>query len=106
MTGHKYDKGKPPIWKGLLAYFPRALQSVAEVSAVGAAKYAWNDWLNVPDGHGRYTDALGRHLLQESITAIDDETGCLHAAHIAWNALARLELMLLVKAKKCAKTKS
>ena len=106
MTGHKYDNGKPPVCRGLLAYFPRALLAVTQVSDVGAKKYAWNDWFNVPEGEVRYSDALGRHLLQEQIMPADLETGCLHAAHIAWNALARLELMLLAKDKKCAKNKS
>ena len=39
-----------------------------------------------------YTDALYRHLLAESPD--DPDTGLLHAAHAAWNALARLELLL------------
>jgi hypothetical protein len=36
-----------------------------------------------------------RHLLAEAETDIDPESGLLHAAHAAWSALARLELMLM-----------
>jgi len=96
-SGVKYDKDKTPIVRGVLQYFPRALAAIAEVSAAGAEKYAWDGWRTVPDGVIRYTDALGRHLLAESFGPIDDGpggTGCLHASQVAWNALARLELML------------
>jgi hypothetical protein len=94
-AGSKLDAGKPPIVRGTIAYFPRALAAVAGVSAFGAAKYTWGGWESVPDGVQRYTDALGRHLVGESIDGpTDPETGLLHAAQTAWNALARLELML------------
>lgn len=90
----KDDQGKPPIFRGVLNYFPRALAAVAEVSDLGAKKYAWGGWRGVKDGFNRYTDGLGRHLLGEAIRERDTETGLLEAAHAAWNALARLELKL------------
>ncbi len=93
-AGVKYDADKVPVVRGAFHYFPRALTAVARVSAAGANKYTWKGWETVPDGATRYTDALGRHLLAETETPIDEETGCLHAAQVAWNALARLELML------------
>jgi len=93
--GAKLDAGKAPISQGVLQYFPRALREVSLVSLAGARKYAWKGWEKVPDGVSRYSDALGRHLLAEEIDGpIDADTGMLHAAQIAWNALARLELML------------
>lgn len=97
--GVKDDTEKSPVTRGVLQYFPRALEEVAKVSAAGAKKYAWNGWKTVPDGITRYSDALGRHLLAEAQSAYDDGpdgTGCLHAAQVAWNALARLELILRV----------
>lgn len=97
--GVKFDTEKSPVTRGVLQYFPRALEEVAKVSAAGAKKYAWNGWETVPDGITRYSDALGRHLLAEAQSAYDDGpdgTGCLHAAQVAWNALARLELILRV----------
>jgi len=93
--GAKLDAGKSPVMRGAIQYFPRALAAVADVSLHGATKYAWKGWESVPDGVARYSDALGRHLVLEAAQGpIDPETGLAHAAQVAWNALARLELML------------
>ena len=93
--GAKADAGKSPVMQGCLHYFPRALLEVAKVSFKGAQKYSWKGWERVPDGPTRYGDALSRHILAEAIEgARDTDTGELHAAQIAWNALARLELIL------------
>ena len=91
--GAKLDAGKPPVVRGALHYFPNALRAVAEVSAIGAEKYAWGSWLHVPDGAQRYFEALGRHVLAEATEKLDPDTEKRHAAHAAWNALARLELL-------------
>jgi hypothetical protein len=95
-AGAKLDAGKAPVLRGAFQYFPRALEHVARVSAKGAAKYAWNGWEDVPDGFNRYSDAMGRHILKEITEGDYDiaDTGELHAAQVAWNALARLELKL------------
>lgn len=94
----KYDGGKAPIYRGCLSYFPRAVAAVAAVSAFGASKYAWKGWENVPDGFNRYSDALVRHLAYEGQgEVLDPDSGLHHAAHTAWNALARLELLLKEK---------
>ncbi len=93
--GSKLDAGKAPIYRGLLSYFPRAVEAVALVSAFGADKYTWGGWRTVPDGVNRYSDGLVRHLGKEGAgEVLDPDSGHLHAAHTAWNALARLELML------------
>lgn len=93
--GVKYDGGKPAIFRGALGYFPRAIEAVAEISTFGARKYAWKGWESVPDGFNRYSDALVRHLAEEGKGEIlDPDSGLLHAAHTAWNALARLELLI------------
>ncbi|MFJ1257877.1 dATP/dGTP diphosphohydrolase domain-containing protein [Cupriavidus sp. CuC1] len=93
--GAKLDAGKAPVRRGLLEYFPRACMAVAQVSASGAAKYAWNGWEQVPNGVDRYGDAEARHICKAAIEGpVDADYGHLHAAHEAWNALARLELLL------------
>src|SRR3990167_2288915 len=92
--GAKLDAGKSCVWRCLFDYFPRACLDVASVSSRGAAKYAWKGWESVPDGVARYSDALGRHILNESIEGPYDKDGFLHKAQIAWNALAALELYL------------
>ena len=88
--GAKLDQGK--ILAAVLGDFSRALTAVAEVGTMGAKKYTRGGWQSVDNGIERYTDALWRHLLKERQTPLDDESGLKHAAHMAWNALARLEL--------------
>lgn len=91
--GAKLDAGKPMA--SLLLDMSRALKAVAEVGTFGARKYTRGGWLEVPNGKERYTDALLRHLLEESSSTTDKDSGLRHAAHAAWNALARLELELI-----------
>lgn len=94
-SGCKLDAGKPALFRGLIDYFPRALEKVAEVSTFGASKYVWKGWETVPDGVARYSDAMVRHLTEEAKgEVLDPGSGLHHAAHTAWGALARLELML------------
>lgn len=91
----KYDGNKSPVFRGAIDYFPRAISKVAEVSQFGAIKYAWKGWQDVNDGYNRYSDAMLRHLIYEtSGEDVDSDSGLLHQAHTAWNALARLELMV------------
>jgi hypothetical protein len=90
--GAKLDAGKPDA--SLLLMFGEALKAVADVGTFGAKKYSRGGWQKVEDGENRYTAALLRHLMSENLDPNDPETGKLHAAHAAWNALARLELML------------
>jgi len=89
--GAKLDAGK--VRAGLVLFgFAHSLEQVARVGTYGAEKYSDNGWMQVPDGVRRYTDALLRHLLAEAMgERIDPETGLPHAAHCAWNALARLD---------------
>lgn len=92
--GAKLDDGK--IMAGLVIDgFARALIEVAKVGTFGAKKYTPNGWITVPNGKERYLDALYRHLLAESAgEQIDRDSGLYHAAHSAWNTLARLDLIL------------
>ena len=96
----KYDDCKVAVFRGAVGRFPLALQEVAKVSTYGCNKYSVPlgdmNFLDVPDGFMRYTDAVARHLMQEvadgPVNAEDG--GVLHAAQVAWNALARLEIYL------------
>lgn len=97
--GKKLDSGKAPILQGFLAYFPKAIEAVANVSRYGSIKYqvpyADKNWRRVPDATARYADALARHVVSEGTDGlVDPESHLLHAAHAAWNSLARLELLL------------
>ena len=93
-AGAKLDAGKPRV-SLVLDGFPRALEEVAKVGTYGAEKYSDNGWMTVPDGISRYKDAMGRHRIAGAKgEVIDPETGLLHSAQEAWNALAKLELEL------------
>lgn len=98
--GAKLDAGKNRL--GLvLGSFSRALKEVGKVGTFGANKYTPHGWEKVIDGIERYTDADFRHLFDEmSGEEIDKESQMLHAAQHAWNALARLELILREKENK------
>jgi hypothetical protein len=95
--GAKGDAGKvrPAL---VLGGFARALLAVSEVGTDGLKKYAASGWVSVPDGVNRYDDAKMRHWLKEKAgQELDTDSQCLHAAHEAWGALARLDLLLREK---------
>ena len=92
--GAKLDRGKRRIHT-FLSQFPNAIDAFVAVAEYGADKYTEEGWLQVDDGIRRYSNALMRHLMAKGY---DDESHIMHAAHAAWNAMARLELMLLEKA--------
>lgn len=82
--GIKHDADKPRM--DLLPF--EALEAVAEVLTYGAEKYADNNWQTVENGERRYLAALLRHLVaRERGEARGGESGLLHAAHMATNAL-------------------
>jgi hypothetical protein len=91
VPGAKLDQEKPRA-SLVLKDFSLALIEVCKVGTMGAAKYSDHGWLSVENGIERYESALLRHLLDRR--EVDDESGLLHAAHAAWNALAVLELKL------------
>lgn len=94
VPGAKLDAGKVRAWL-CISGFSRALMAVADVTTKGAVKYTPNGWRDVPNGQERYKDAMMRHQLSLGQgEQIDKDTGCLHLAQVAWNALAALELEL------------
>ncbi len=91
--GAKLDAGKirPTL---IFNSMHKALRAVIDVGEYGARKYTVDGWQFVDAGFSRYTEAMYRHLLAENDTMHDEATDLLHAAHVAWNALARLEILL------------
>lgn len=82
--GMKHDCGKPRM--DLLPF--EALEEVAKVLTFGAEKYADNGWQKVDHAESRYTAALLRHVVAaQRGERLDAESGLLHAAHVAANAL-------------------
>ena len=94
--GKKYDSGKSMVGT-LCRVFPRALLGIGQCIEFGTHKYPQPDnWKLVDGAFTRYQDSMMRHYLkflagQEK----DSETSLLHLKHMAWNALAILELYLM-----------
>jgi hypothetical protein len=74
--------------------FPLAIQELVKVCTFGAQKYDRSSWQDVANAEVRYEDALARHFLAQYIEDVDPESGLYHKAHLAWNALATLEMAL------------
>lgn len=90
--GVKLDDGKPRL-DLVLGDFSMALWLVGLVGTFGANKYSDSGWQYVDDGIERYSSAMLRHYLKhKSGERLDEESDQLHLAHMAWNALAVLQL--------------
>lgn len=71
----------------------KEIEDIVRVYHAGAKKYGPNRWQNLEDGFQRYKAAALRHLLEyEKGERVDADTGCLHLAQFAWNAIAMLYL--------------
>lgn len=69
------------------------IEDIVRVYHAGAKKYGPNRWQNLEDGFQRYKAAALRHLMEyEKGERVDADTGCLHLAQFAWNAIAMLYL--------------
>lgn len=93
----KLDAGKAPVWQGFIDYFPNAMIAVAWTSEYGWRKYGeWGGWRKLPNAIRRYFDGNARHNILNSIETYDDgDSGLAHAVQDAWNAMAKLELLIL-----------
>jgi hypothetical protein len=93
--GAKLDQDKVDLTY-LAEYFPRACEAVCRCAELGEQKYIRGGWRSVPDGVRRYTKALWRHLFRlgddDPVPGVPPKL--IHDAQVAWNALARLELLL------------
>lgn len=93
--GVKHNKHKAPI-SLLFKQFPKALEAISKCSEYGHNKYKDTDldFLNfkrVIGGSITYADAGLRHRLE---SGLDLESGLPHQYHVAWNALAELQLWI------------
>lgn len=90
-TSKKNDRiDDKPMWELLPL---QDIEDVVKVYTAGAKKYGPDKWQNLPDGYKRYKAALFRHLVEyEKGNWLDEETGCIHLAQVAWNAIAMLHI--------------
>lgn len=83
--------------------FPRAMRATASVTAYGAKKHAPRGWQTFEPDYGvvYHTSKIGRHLIDRELNGeinhSDDDL--LHAAQVAWNALALLENIIKLQEK-------
>jgi hypothetical protein len=92
-TQAQLRKGKP-VFSAFIKYFPKAILCVAELSAVANEQHnpgTEPHWDRAKSGDEK--DALMRHLI-DSIEDDYDTDGQLHAAKVAWRAMANLEKTL------------
>ena len=77
------------------------IEKIVEVYDFGAQKYAPNSWKGLENGEERYRAALMRHLTAHFKGELrDEESGLLHAAHLAWNAIAMLYFAIETEAQR------
>ena len=71
------------------------------VGTFGAKKYTDRGWKEVNNGIERYLSAMLRHYFKfKNGEDLDNESGLTHLAHMAWNALAVLELYYEIRNKR------
>lgn len=104
--GAKNDQGKVDM--SLLGFIPNALLEICRVMDYGQTKYSRGGFLAVDDAVNRYTGAMFRHYLYESLGVKYDEGDPFyntpkgkpfegkirHDAQLAVNAIFRLEITL------------
>jgi len=95
--GTRYSEGKP---RGAWFLPVLGLRLVQRVAMNGAEKYAPRDWFE-GQSYSTLLDCAWSHTLKVMIygpKAIDEESGCYHAAHAAWNWLALLAFIEMGRA--------
>lgn len=87
----RYNEGKAELAE--ILQFDNALEALAKVMSQGGVKYEHRNWLKGGKPDAEYLNSAMRHLLSfEQGEFYDQDTGCAHIAHVAWNMLALLRL--------------
>src|SRR5690606_31680173 len=96
---------KLPYFTVLFKQFPNALKEVIKCSMAGHNKYheTDGDWMNftrLDNSETRYKNAMLRHMTEEGIIEDMIPYGEMtHEAAVVWNALADLEVQIIMKNK-------
>jgi len=86
----RYNNGKPQM--SYLGSIKDALVQLVHVFEYGTKKYDRDNW-KLGGDKNMLLDCMGRHYLKlANGEELDEESQCEHAAHLAWNALAFLQL--------------
>lgn len=93
------ERKNTPVYSGVMAYFPRALAYVAQVSKAGNDKHNPGEPLHwSKDKSNDHADCVARHLIEHG--TVDAEDKLRHSGKLAWRALALLEIELENEANK------
>lgn len=91
MTNDSKERKETPVVTGVLDYFPLAIAAIARVSFKGNQKHNPGEPLHWSRHKSTdHVDCIGRHLAERD--ELNEETNELHAAHVAWRALAYLQI--------------
>lgn len=91
MTGKRFDQGKSRM--SLVPFV--AIRALGDVYAYGEKKYASWNWIKGMKW-SRVSDSMLRHYERFQMgEKRDEESGLLHSAHMAWNAITLLTYELL-----------
>ncbi len=92
-----------PVWSGVVNYFPDALVSIAELSAIGNEQHNPGSPLHWDRSKsGDEKDALMRHLIDAGTL---DTDGIRHSTKVAWRALANLQKELEAEQERAPKAR-
>ncbi len=88
------DRKRSPLCTGCFDYFPRALVAVSQLSLIANDKHNPGEPLHWSKHKSNdHADCLLRHLVDRG-TPDPDMGGLSHSVHVAWRALALLEIEL------------
>lgn len=99
LPANSTERKNTPVYSGVMAYFPRALAYVAQVSKAGNDKHNPGEPLHwSKDKSNDHADCVARHLIEHG--TVDAEDKLRHSGKLAWRALALLEIELENEANK------
>lgn len=96
MTPEAQKRKNTPVFSGVIAYFPRAIQEVARVSQIGNDQHHKGEPLHWDMSKSQdEADAGLRHAIDHAMGNPVDDDSALHLGKKAWRALAELERYLI-----------
>jgi dATP/dGTP diphosphohydrolase len=91
LTANSAERKATPIATGVLDYFPLAMAAIARLSKRGNDKHNLGEPLHwAREKSTDHADCIARHLIERG--TVEQESGELHEACLAWRALALLQL--------------
>lgn len=94
MTQDGEARKTAPMARGLLDYFPNALEAVARLSLVGNLQHNPGEEMHwAREKSADHADCIVRHLVDRGFV---DADGVRHSTKVAWRALAMLQIELEV----------